>query len=96
MQEQEMNLEIRNNRPEFQRRLREDLKIPEGEIGDAVLDAVTICVHKGFNEMEPLITKYGDLICPWCGALHYRVRCQRLIEDSTNEELAKKKELANQ
>ncbi len=82
MQEHEVDLEIRNNRPEFKRRLRRDMNIPEGELGDAVLDAVTMCVHKGYSEIQALITKYSDLICPWCGAIHYRVKCQQLLEES--------------
>jgi hypothetical protein len=74
--------EFRDNRPELKRRLAEDYNLsPEDAVVDAMLDAVVISVDRGYSELEPIFAKYEDLICPWCGHLHYRKECiERLKE----------------
>lgn len=73
-------LEYRDNRPEFKRRLVEDLQLPEGEFTKCLSHAAAYCVDHGVMEMELLVDKYTDLICPWCGHLHFRAVCQEQNE----------------
>lgn len=76
MQEYEVSLEFRDNRPELKRRLVEDYNLPiDDEVVNAMLDATIISVDRGYSEMEPIRAKHEDLICPWCGHLHYRKEC---------------------
>ncbi len=80
MLDMEVTHEYRDNRPEFKRRLAEDLAMKSGKTTDQVTEAVAILIDHGFAEMDSLREKYNDLICPWCGRLHYRVECQAQLE----------------
>ncbi len=65
-----------DNRPEFRRRLAADLQMLPGAIADAVTEATAIILDRGGDEAAALKDKYPDLLCPWCGKLHYRAECQ--------------------
>ncbi len=75
--------------PLFKEALKRDLGLPEGDITEAMLDAVVYCMNRGFSEMEPLYNKYSEYMCSVCGKLHWSASCQQL-----GQELAR--ELANQ
>lgn len=81
MQKHEATLEYKDNRPEFKRRLAEDLDMPDGEITEAVTEAAAILLDRGSDEANPLKEKYNDLLCPWCGKLHFRTECQKRSEE---------------
>ncbi|MDD3040427.1 hypothetical protein [Bacteroides sp.] len=75
-----MNQDYKNNEPEFKSRLKRDLNMPEGDITEAVLELITNAVNRGPSETDPIKEKYGDLICVWCGRLHYSQECQEHME----------------
>lgn len=70
-----------DNRPELKARIRKDYNLPEGDpVVEAMLEMTVSAVERGYVEMESVMEKYSDLICPWCGRLHYRDVCQRNLE----------------
>jgi len=81
--------EYRDNRAEFKRRLVEDLKLPKDEFTECLSHAVAYCVDHGIMEVELLADKYADLICPWCGHLHYRAICQEQSEKYQSDQAKK-------
>ncbi len=72
----------KDNRPELKRRLAEDYNLSLGDaVVDTMLDTVVLATGHGYCEMRPIRKKYEDLVCPWCGHLHYRKECiERLKE----------------
>ncbi len=80
MHEHEVQVEYRNNRPEFKRRLKEEYNLPSDDaVVEAMLESAAICLDRGLDEAEPLAAKYKDLMCPWCGRLHYRKECMEAM-----------------
>lgn len=75
--------------PLFKEALKRDLRLSEGELTEALLEAVEHSINCGFIEMEPFNDKYSEYMCPVCGKLHWSASCQQL-----GQELAW--ELANQ
>ncbi|MEN6325831.1 MAG: hypothetical protein ABFD18_06455 [Syntrophomonas sp.] len=74
-----MNKEVnhKDNRPELMSRIKKDYNLPDNDpIVDAILDATAFNMNRGYAEMQPLTEKYSDLVCLWCGKLHYSERCQ--------------------
>jgi hypothetical protein len=65
-----------DNRPELKARLRKDYNLPEDPVVEAILEAVVSMVGQGYMEMVPVMEKYNDLVCRWCGRLHYRDVCE--------------------
>jgi predicted RNA-binding Zn-ribbon protein involved in translation (DUF1610 family) len=91
MHEHEVTLEYRDNCPELKRRLAEDYNLPlDDEVVNAMLDSAIISVDRGYAELEPIRAKYGDLICPWCGHLHYRKKCIELSRKYEAEKQGKR------
>ncbi len=59
--------------PLFRARVRNDYD----PVVEAILDGAWFIVQTGYIEGDPLAEKYSDLVCPWCGKLHYRDECQK-------------------
>ncbi len=79
----------KDNRPELKSRLAADYKLLKDDpIVEAMMEAVAIAVDRGYMEMDPIAEKYSDLICPWCGKLHFRQGCQRQFEEYQQEHKA--------
>ncbi len=71
-----------DNRPELKARIRIDYNLPSNDpVVDAMLEITVSAAERGFMEMKPLTTKYADLICPWCGRVHYRPECQARMKE---------------
>lgn len=74
-------MEYKDNRPELKARIRKDYNLPEGDlVVEAMLEAIVSVVDQEFLEMVPVMGKYSDLICRWCGRLHYRAECQEKLK----------------
>ena len=70
-----------DNRPELKARLRKDYNLPTNDpVIDAILEGVVLDVNHGYAEMDPVREKYDDLVCRWCGRLHYRAECQEHLK----------------
>ena len=70
-----------DNRPELMRRLRAEYNLPDNDpIAEAILEAVVLDINHGYAEIDPVREKHKDLICPWCGKLHYRTDCQEKLK----------------
>ena len=69
-------MSYRNTRDDLEQRIGLDFSIPDGELGDCVVNAVVHFIVEGYSEAELLIIKYSDLICKWDGKLHKSSECE--------------------
>jgi len=72
--------------PGFKDALKRDLKLPEGDLTEALLEAAVYCVNQGFFEMEPFYNGYSEYLCTGCGKLHWSTLCQELLKDCINKD----------
>ena len=76
----------KSNRPALMSRIKKDYSFPDNDpVVDAMMEAIAITVDRGYMEMQPIMEKYSDLICPWCGKLHFRQDCQKQFEKYEQE-----------
>ncbi|MBI4340370.1 MAG: hypothetical protein HY680_10545 [Chloroflexi bacterium] len=71
----------RDTRDQFKDRLKKDLKLPDGQLTDALMDAATAFCREGYVEAGPLLEKYADLVCPWDGKLHRNSECDKQAKE---------------
>lgn len=69
--------------PIFKDALKRDLKLPESELTEALLEAAVYCVNKGFMEMGPIFSQYSEYLCTVCGKLHWSASCQEAAKNAT-------------
>jgi hypothetical protein len=82
----------RDTAEELKARLKKDLGLPNDEFGEAVAVAVADCVWQGFWDVGPVIEKYKDLVCQWCGKLHRDDDCERKLAEYEKQKLSGKYE----
>ncbi len=80
------NIDYKDTTEEFKTRLRADLEAPDRETIDHLLNAIVIFINKGYEEMDLLRERYPDLICPWCGGLHFSQKCRDKREQFIKEQ----------
>jgi hypothetical protein len=71
--------------PLFKEALKRDLRLSEGELTEALLEAVEHSINCGFIEMEPFYDNYSEYMCSVCGRLHWSISCQRLAQELARE-----------
>lgn len=81
------NITYEDYSPVFKDALKRDLKLPEGELTGALLEAAVYCVNQGFIEMEPFYNRYSEYLCKVCGKLHWSACCQELENDISMDSL---------